>query len=150
FDRLLVLGLQLGASDEDGQIALEELLRHHTVGRSGLEVLAQGTPTNNTTGAPAGSGGPDDADRSFDDRRDAPLFTATTVPTRKREGQWLAELLGIDPAVLTGVHGSGGADQLQARAMQRALWPATLGYWLDKMLAPALGDDAVERTRSFF
>ncbi|HEX7312061.1 MAG TPA: hypothetical protein VF232_12880, partial [Gaiellaceae bacterium] len=150
FDRLLVLGLQLGASDDDGRVALEELLRHHAAGRSGLEVLAQGTPTNNTTGAPAGDGQPDDADRSFDDRRDAPLFTSTADPTLKRDGQWLAELLGIDPAVLASVHGSGGADQLQARAMQRALWPATLGYWLDKMLAPAVDDNAIERTRSFF
>jgi hypothetical protein len=34
--------------------------------------------------------------------------------------------------------------------MQRALWPATLGYWMDKMLAPVFDDDAVDDTRWFF
>jgi hypothetical protein len=150
FDRLLVLGLNLGAGDDDGRVAFEELLRHHAAGRSGLEVLAQGTPTNNTTGANAGHTGRDDADESFDDHRDAPLFAPTNDPMLKRDGQWLAELLGVDPAVFATVHGSGGADQLRARAMQRALWPSTLGYWMDKMLAPVFDDDVVESTRSFF
>ncbi|MEP6811624.1 MAG: hypothetical protein ABI990_01405, partial [Actinomycetota bacterium] len=150
FDRLLVLGLQLGATEDDGRVALEELLRHHHASRSGLELLPQGTPTNNTTDTPSGHGRLEDADESFDDRRDAPLFISTSDPTLKRDGQWLAELLGVDPGVFASVHGAGGADQLQGRAMQRALWPATLGYWLDKMLAPVFDDAAVENTRSFF
>ena len=150
FDRVVVLGLQLGATDDDGRVALEDLLRHHHASRSGLEFLPQGTPTNNTTDTPSGHARQEDADESFDDRRVAPLFTSTSDPTLKRDGQWLAELLGVDPAVFASVHGAGGADQLQARAMQRALWPATLGYWMDKMLAPVFDDAAVENTRSFF
>ena len=150
FDRLLVLGLQLAATDAAGQTALEELLRHHAASRTGLAVLPQGTPTNNTTGAPAGNTQQDDADASFDDRRDAALFAMTADPMRKRDGQWLAELLGVDPALFAAVHGSGGADQQQARAMHRALWPATLGYWMDKMLSPVFDDDAVDDTRWFF
>ena len=45
---------------------------------------------------------------------------------------------------------------MQARAMQSALWPATLGYWMDKMLTPNPGttsifpDAVIESTRSFF
>ena len=149
FDRLLVLGLQLAATDTAGQAALEELLHHHAASRTGLAVLPQGTPTNNTTGTAAGHTQRDDADASFDDRRDAPLFVATADPMLKRDGQWLAELLGVDPALFAAVHGSGGTDQQQARAMQRALWPATLGYWMDKMLAPVFDDDAVDDTRWF-
>jgi hypothetical protein len=34
--------------------------------------------------------------------------------------------------------------------MQRALWPATLGYWMDKMLTPVFGDETVAETRRFF
>jgi hypothetical protein len=149
-DRLLVLGLQLGATDADGQAALEELLRHHAAGPGGLAVLPQGTPTNNTTGNASGHTQLDDADLSFDDRRDAPLFTLTADPMQKRDGQWLAELLGVDPTFLASIHGSGGADQPQTRAMQRALWPATLGYWMDKMLTPIFDDAAVDDTRWFF
>src|SRR5262249_30746949 len=89
-------------------------------------------------------------DQSFDDRKNAPLFIPTADPMQKRDGQWLAELLGIDPNLLTGVHASGGADQMCVRAMQRALWPATVGYLMDKLLAPVFSDDAVANTRWFY
>ncbi|MFL5897129.1 MAG: hypothetical protein ACJ76D_01490 [Solirubrobacterales bacterium] len=150
FDRLLVLGVQLGLDDEEGKAALEELLHNHRVGRSGLSLVPQGTPTHNTTGAKSGYTRLDDADQSFDDRRKAPLFTPSDDPGEKRDGQWLAEALGIDPTQLQGVHGAGGVDQQRARAMQRALWPATLGYWMDKMLTPVFGDETVAQARAFF
>ncbi len=150
FDRLLVLGLQLSGRDIDGQTALEDLLQHHAVGRSGLTLVPQGTPTHNTTGKGTGYSKLDDADQSFDDRKNAPLFATIADPMRKKDGQWLAETLGLDPALFTGIHGSGGGDQMQARAMQRALWPATIGYWMDKLLAPVFSDDTVANTRWFF
>ncbi|MGN6274765.1 MAG: hypothetical protein ACTHNP_02395 [Solirubrobacterales bacterium] len=150
FDRLLVVGVRLGLDDQEGKAALEELLHHHRVGRSGFSLIPQGTPTHNTTGKGSGYTRLDDADQSFDDRKGAPLFSPTDDPDEKRDGQWLAEALGIDPAQLTGIHGAGGLDQQRARAMQRALWPATLGYWMDKMLTPVFGDETVAETRAFF
>ncbi len=152
FDRLLVLGVQVGASEAEGKAALEELLEHHHYGLGGLGVLAQGTPTHNTTGVSSGYGRGDNSDfeASFDDRRAAPLFTVEAQPGRRRDGQCLAEALGIDPALLQEVHGAGGEDQLRARAMQRALWPATAGYWMDKMLTPVFGDETVAGARWFF
>jgi hypothetical protein len=152
FDRLLVFGVRVGASDLEGRAALEELLQHHHVGLDGLEILAQGTPTHNTTGNSSGYGRGDnsDAEASFDDSLNTPLFTPEADPLRRRDGQWVAEALGIDPSVLQGVHGADGEDQLQARAMQRALWPATAGYWMDKMLAPMFGDEMVAQARTFF
>ena len=125
------------------------MLRHHASGRSGLTLVPQGTPTHNTTANGTGYTKLDNADQSFDDRANAPLFTPTADPMQKRDGQWLGELLGIDPSRLTGVHGSGGKDQMQARAMQRALWPATLGYWMDKLLAPVFSDEVLDATRWF-
>jgi hypothetical protein len=150
FDRLLVLGIQMSASADDGAAALTELLRHHQCGRAGLALVQQGTPTHNTTGNATGYTRLDDSDQSFDDRRNAPLFTPVTDPMAKRDGQWLAETLGIDPSALMTVHGAGGSDQLQARAMQRALWPATMGYWMDKMLTPVFGDETISQARWFF
>jgi hypothetical protein len=150
FDRLIVLGLQLSARHVDGQDALEDLLRHHAVGRSGLAIVPQGTPTHNTGGKGTGYTRLDDADQSFDDRKSAPLFTVTPDPMQKRDGQWAAELLGVDPALFAVVHAAGGKDQMRARAMQRALWPATIGYWMDKLLAPVFSDDAIASTRWFF
>ena len=152
FDRLVVFGVQLEPSAAQGRQALEELLQHHHAGLGGLEILPQGTPTHNTTGKSSGYGRGDDSDTeaSFDDRQAMPLFAPTSEPLGKRDGQVLSEALGIDPAILQGVHGAGGEDQLCARAMQCALWPATGGYWMDKMLTPTFGDEIVAQARWFF
>jgi hypothetical protein len=156
FTRLLVLGLQLSAAAKDGPAALQELLAHHQSTRSGFSLVAQGTPTHNTTGANAGATPEDNADSSFDDRKNRPLFTSVTDPAEKRDGQWLAEFLRLDQEFVAAVHGSNGADQMQARAMQIALWPATLGYWMDTLFTPNQGktsifsDELIEETRSFF
>src|SRR5262249_38686553 len=77
FDRLLVFGVQLSSNAQDGQLALTELFQHHAFGRSGLAVLAQGTPTHNTTDTSSGYGRLEDPELSFDDRAHAPLFTVT-------------------------------------------------------------------------
>ncbi len=150
FDRLLVVGLELGVSDADGKAALEELLAHHRDGRSGLALVPQGTPTHNTTGKGTGYTKFDDPDVSFADRRDAPLFAVTSDPLKKRDGQCLAEALGIDPTLFARVHAANGADQLQARAMHHALWPATIGYWMDKLMPEVFSDATVDDTRWFF
>jgi hypothetical protein len=150
FDRLLVIGLELSANQADATAALEELLQHHHYGRSGLAVVPQGAPAHNTTGKGSTYTSFDDPDAVFDDRKHYPLFTVETDEMKKRDGQWLAEALGIDPTLLTQVHGSGGDDQRQARAMQCALWPATLGYWMDKLLTPVFSDEAIDFTRTFF
>lgn len=156
FTRLLVLGLQLSTEVKDGPAALQELLAHHQWSRCGFFLVAQGTPAHNAAGAKAGATPEDDVDASFDDRKNRPLFASVTDPAQKRDGQWLAEFLGLDPAFVAGVHGSGGVDQMQARAMQTALWPATLGYWMDTLFTPnpetasIFSDAVIEDTRSFF
>ncbi|MDQ6701403.1 MAG: hypothetical protein M3Z36_14585 [Acidobacteriota bacterium] len=150
FDRLLILGVQLSANESDATAAVEDLLAHHHYGRSGLSIVPQGTPTHNSTGTGTGYTQLDNADQSFDDRQKFPLFTPTTDPLSKLDGDWLTTLMGIDPALFAKVHGSDGKDHMQARAMQCALWPATLGYWMDKMLTPVFNDAAVDDTRWFF
>lgn len=150
FDRLLVLGLQLSAKESDATAAVEELLMRHHYGRSGLSLVPQGTPAHNNSGTSTGYTQLDNADQSFDDRKHYPLFTPTADPLAKTDGDWLTTLLGIDATLFAKVHGSDGKDQMQARAMQCALWPATLGYWMDKMLTPVFSDGAVDDTRWFF
>src|SRR5262249_19975531 len=143
FTRLLVLGLQLSTAAKDGPAALQELLAHHHWSRSGFLLVAQGTPAHNATGAKAGATPEDDADGSFDDRKNRPLFTSVPDPTQKRDGQWLAEFFQLDPTFVAGVHGSDGVDQMHARAMQTALWPATLGYWMDTLFTPNPGTASI-------
>src|SRR4029450_8193259 len=68
-------------------------------------------------------------DKQFDEN--------ATAPYTKTDGLLLAEALGIDASVLQAIPNADGLDQVQARAMNTALFPATLGYWLDTQLLPA-------------
>ena len=56
FDRILVVGLRVSADEKVAQTELETSLRHHAFSRSGLSLLPQGTPTNNTDVVQAGGG----------------------------------------------------------------------------------------------
>jgi hypothetical protein len=148
-DRLVVLGLRV-RDPATSKTDLETLITHQANSRAGLRLLAQGTPTNNTGRTPSALGtGDEEAER----------FAALTSPEApvppedwagKTDGQWLAELLGVDPAVLSSVPGAGGFDQREARAMNAALWPATWGYHLATMLNPIFGTAALDATRAFF
>jgi hypothetical protein len=158
FDRLLVLGLRLSADLQESKTLLEALIQHHQNSRSGLSILPQGTPTNNTEKKGAGFSRSDDADESFDDyflnatqgsNADS-LFANVDDPLLKRDGQWLAEFLGIDRDVLKKVRNSDGTDQAEAKAMNIALWPATIGYMMDTMMQPVFDEDTIENTRYFF
>ncbi|HVQ90231.1 MAG TPA: hypothetical protein VMU51_04275 [Mycobacteriales bacterium] len=150
FDRLFTIGLRVGAKPEESQQELELLLAHHHHSRAGLALIPQGTPTNNTEQAGAGFDRVDDADASYDWWFGAGTGLADRPDwATKQDGQWLAETLGIDPALLATVPGAAGTDQAEARAANVALWPATWGYFLDSMMHPGLTDATVEATRAF-
>jgi hypothetical protein len=149
FDRVLVVGLRLSADAKAAKGELETLFQHHAFSRAGLAILPQGTPTNNTEAEGSGFKRLDDPDESFDDQK-APLFVPEVDWLEKRDGQWIAEYLGVDPALFARVHQAGAGDQLAARALNIALWPATLGYWMETMMAPVFSRDAIEQTRGFF
>ena len=150
-DRLLVVGLRVAADAAQAKADLEELLTHHRHGRAGFDLLVQGTPTNNTEQASSGVQRGDDPDATFRDPFDPqPAFVPTTDPLERRDGEWLAQWLGIDPAVLAPLAGAAGRDQLEARAMQTALWPATAGYMLGTLLQPVVDEQTLDDVRRFF
>jgi hypothetical protein len=149
FARVIVIGLRLNADEQAAKTELETLFHHHAFSRTGLAILPQGTPTSNTEAAGSGFDRLDNPDESFEDKKQ-PLFTPQSGWLDKRDGQWIAEYLGIDPALFQTVHAAGASDQLTARAMNTALWPATLGYWMESMMAPVFPREAIERTREFF
>jgi hypothetical protein len=149
FKRVLVVGLRLNADEQAAASELETLFRHHFFSRTGLALVPQGTPTNNTEAATSGAARLDNPQETFADLKN-PLFTPEPAWLDKKDGQWLAEYLGIDPALFHNVHQAGATDQLTARAMNTALWPATMGYWMESMMAAVFTADGVEQTRDFF
>jgi hypothetical protein len=150
FDRLFVLGVRLSADKEEGKNAVETLIDHHHHSRKGIAILSQGTPTNNTENESSKYSWREDADDSFDIyfRNEPPDDPAGWF--EKKDGRWLAEILGIGPECLKNVANYYGTDQCEARAMNIALWPATLGYFMETMMAPVFSDQIINQTKSFF
>ena len=148
--QLLVFGLREGADAASSPQALAALLDRHA-GDDGAALVTAGTPTNHT---PA--------------MRVAPLSPASgETPAPGSDGARLADALGIAPAAFGAVGGSTtaagaagialapdgtGAAQTAdaAAALHTALWPATLGYFLEVVMAPLLDDTARERGRALF
>jgi hypothetical protein len=150
FHRLFVLGVRLGADKEEGKNLTETLIDHHHHSRKGLGILSQGTPTNNTEKEGSAYSWREDPDDSFDI-----YFNKETPEDRpgwfeKKDGRWLAEMLGIDKKYLEPVANYYGTDQCEAKAMNVALWPATWGYFMETMMAPVFSDRVIQQTRSFF
>lgn len=114
FSRVLVVGLRVNADQQKAKSELETLFRHHFFSRTGFAVVPQGTPTNNTEAVSSGFDRFEDPDSSFDENKN-PQFTPTANWLDKRDGQWLAEYLGIDQSVFERVHHAGGTDQAAAR-----------------------------------
>ncbi|MFF4879414.1 hypothetical protein [Micromonospora sp. NPDC000668] len=148
-DRLLVLGLRLSSDAVAGQDLVEELFDNHHYAADGMSLLPQGTPTNNADGKGSGfsSAGPDPAE-SFALEVGPPAFEPTGQPHEKTDAQRLAEALGIGYAPLQRLDGAGGRDLREARRFNTALFPATLGYYLEEMLDLDLG--LIARVRDFF
>lgn len=144
FDRVLVLGVKASLSPEDGQRALQRLLDgHHYSG--GLAFLAQGMPTNNTETATSAFPPADpDGARSFAIERGEPLDSTDG------DGVRLMRALGLAPRLVRHIEGADLREQPAAQAMNQALWPVTLGYYLQQMMAPHVSAAAIERGRHHF
>ncbi|TCC47508.1 hypothetical protein E0H75_22280 [Kribbella capetownensis] len=153
-ERLVVVGVRTGSTPQDTRRQLEGLLLNHFHSSTGLRVVPQGTPTNNTSEASSGGEALDPAVESFD----AFFRPHPNVPIelwqRKAADRWLAELLGLDRRTFFPVPGSGTTDQSEVRAMNVALWPATWGYHLKTTLWPIFsgerGRAQVDAIRDFF
>ncbi len=141
FDRLVVYGVKTTLSPADTGARLETLLDSHRHSR-GLALVPQGTPTNNSSEGGSGYPPPDDADRRFVIERGPPL------PTPGSDGDVLAKALGLATGIFDHVEGAGGVEQKRARAMNQALWPCTLGYFLEQMMAPLVSAANVTAIRS--
>ena len=148
---MIVLGVRLTDSPDQGKQNLEKLLTHHLYSRAGLEIIPQGTPTNNTEKTGSGYSFQDNPDISFDVFFQKKLqYKIESDPLLKSDGQWLAELLGIENELVQCFPNAKGTDQLEARAMQIALWQSTLGYAMKTLLTEVFTPGTITHTRKFF
>lgn len=150
FAEIIVLGVRLSSDIETSREALETLITRHCASRKGMEILPQGTPTNNTEEGPSGYSWAGDPDAGFDQVFASATLDDPTSGTQRCDGRQLADALGINPETTRLLPNYFEQDLYDAVAMNTALWPATLGYFLDKMVSPLIGKQDRAWTRDFF
>lgn len=129
-DRLIVVGMKSSLDPAAGAERLNELFRAHQY-TDGLTVLEQGTPTNNTENNPSAFASEDPGhERSAQWIFAAPRFQRDDGS----DGDELSKALGVSIDEFTRSTGADGREQITQRRMNRALWPATWGYYLEQML----------------
>ena len=144
FDRILIYGLASPKADFDSGQVLSALLDSHHYSE-GLAFVPQGAPTKNTPGTSAGFSQQDpDYAVSFAVERSAPLTSAADG-----DGAQAAGLLGVPVPIFSHVQYADGHGIRNGKDMITALWPATLGYYLEQMMAPQFSSDAVDAARVY-
>lgn len=133
FTRVVVLGVRGSIDADTGADRLAELFdAHHYT--DGLAVLPQGTPTN-VFDEESGFSSRGDPEDSVDRAVEPPSIS----PMDGTDGDQLARALGFtvdedDEHVFARVPNADGTEQFDARHVNSALWPATLGYFLQHLL----------------
>ncbi|WIX99855.1 hypothetical protein QRX60_38260 [Amycolatopsis mongoliensis] len=148
-DRLVAFGLREQSTPAKTATDFADLITRQLRSPDGFSLLPQGTPTNNTDVLAAGQDAEEEAAAALRSTTGAAAAAAADW-TSRTDGRVFADLLGLDPATLTGMPNADRTDQRDARAANTALWPATWGYFLQTALNPLLGPAAVAATRDFF
>ncbi len=149
-DRLVVLGLRVSAGPAASAALVEELIDNHHYSTSGFSFLQQGTPTNNTEDASSGYNTSGFENETSYDAETSNLFSETTVASEQTDGQRFADLLGLRYDHFYHITNSNLKDYHEARLMNTALWPATLGYFMSEMMHPLFNESTIGLTRNFF
>ena len=127
-----------------GAQRLEQALdAHHYT--DGLAFLPQGTPTNNSDDSRAPSSRDGVTRPSYEIERGPSLLDDPFG-----NGQLTAALIGTDIWAFEHVAGADGAESTAAGLMNTVIWPATLGYNLEQLLAPLVPDTATAWARDHF
>ena len=150
FDKIFVMGLRFSTNESRSADVLEKLIEEHFHSEQGFELIKQGTPTNNTEESPSGHSSEGDADASYARLfRDGESFTETNVYWLQSDGQRLAESLNLRSGLFKNKVNAKGNDQMEAYAMNTALFPATMGYFMEEMMDPLFSERSIEQTRFF-
>lgn len=144
FRCITVIGVRDAQSDAPGDAALATLLQGHHYS-DGLAFVPQGAPTNNTADASSAFSRKDpDYTTSFKVERGARLTSDATA-----DGPLGAAMLGVDMSAFDHVQYADGHGRQNARDMMTALWPATLGYFLEQMMDPVFSAVRQDEARRF-
>jgi hypothetical protein len=153
FDRVIVVGVKSSMDAIETSRFLERLIDAHHYTR-GVALLRQGTPTNNTEGQPTPYPPRENAgaESYVIERQHAPLdrhYSHHCMPYDSN-GNLLAMALGVPSGVFSNTDRSYLTDTYDARAMNQALWPGTIGYFMQHMMSPLFSPTVIQNTRNYF
>lgn len=143
-ERITVLGLLHSADPDSGKKIVENLFENHHYSSKGLAFLPQGSPTNNTEDSASGysrnedqlaKGYYEESSSNSDPQSDLTLFT---------------QAFGIDRNILKDLPHAAQMDHLNNLMMNRALYAATLSYYFDDLMEPAIKAGTAAEIRKFF
>ena len=144
FDRILVFGVRDATADGDGQDDLRALLdAHHYT--DGLALVSQGAPTNNTSDA-ASAFSTADPDQAISFAVETGIDLASDPAA---DGAQLARALGLPAGTFSHARYADGYGGRNSADMLTALWPATIGYFLDQLMSPEFSADQQDAIRRF-
>ncbi|MVM41363.1 hypothetical protein GO730_32865 [Spirosoma sp. HMF3257] len=144
--QLFVLGVKTGADPSEGARLITMLFQNHQFKSNGMAFLPQGTPTNNLPGQPSGF----NADGLPAAVTFANEFPVTPNQDPQSDGHRLAAALGLPVNTFDRIVHADRREGEEALLMNRALWPGTMGYFLDNLMRPAITDADIGIAKSFF
>jgi hypothetical protein len=126
--------------------------QHYT---RGLAFVSPGTPTNNTPAGPAGFPPPDPGGAaSFAIEQGAPLVDASSpagaYSVAFAHAFGLPVATGEQVAAVEHLANANIDGDTAASTINQALWPATLGYFLEQLMAPEFDAPTIEAAREFW
>ena len=157
FSRITVMGIRTLFDESPlvepppvaGTRALSMLFENHQYTPRGLALVSQGTPTNNTEEKKSGySDQPAFSEERYQQEKQP--ASQSTDPDEMEDGKILALALGLDPVLFQKLENSQNTDHRDAVSMNKALYPATLGFFLGHLLHPLFNPVELDTIRSFF
>jgi hypothetical protein len=149
FDRLIVLGVKAALQPGVAATQLQEVLDGHHYAQ-GLAIVPQGTPTNNSSEGTSGYPAPEDPDRSYG------IELGTSLLAEDSDGDLIERAFGIVPGtsgaprVFDHVEGANRIEQQRTGLMSEALWPCTLGYFLEQLASPLINPNDIPIIREHY
>ncbi len=141
FDRIIVYGVRSDAGDASAELAALIDAHHFTDGAS---FVPQGMPTNNTADIDPVYKNVDPSVATYDAE-----FGTLGAPDPLADGERMRAALGAGTATFERIVGAGGYGARNGTDMLTALWPATLGYFLEQMMATTFSDAQIDTGRTW-
>ena len=149
FKKVFVIGVK-GSDAVTGKALLEQLIDNHHYLPEGASFLPVNTPTNNTK---AGESGyrtfEEDHVASFKIERNNEEPPAASEPDFPSDADRLSVGLGIDSATLKFLDYQDRSEVSEALNMNKALFPGTLGNFMEEALDQLFTLDNINHTKAF-